>query len=252
MPRFLVSKKGITYPGGKFVPRKPKASKVLVVKETKKKRRASIAGTGVRLWAKTPFAPLLNVEMVYSETIQLTSGALGVFDEEIYRANDLFDPDFAIGGHQPYGRDTLATLYNKYKVLAVKVDLTFTDPKVDGMAVALMTTSPNELGTGLANHPVSVISEKPNATVKFLNNSGTQIAKISRYYPMWRLAQITPLQFEANIGTYSALTSATPAQTPFIRVGAADVNDTAGSECKCLVKLTFYTQWYDRKILLRS
>lgn len=33
-----------------------------------------------------------------------------------YRAGSVFDPDLSGLGHQPYGRDTLATFYEKYRV----------------------------------------------------------------------------------------------------------------------------------------
>ncbi len=248
MPSFLISRNKKS--GKTQWKETTKKAKVLVVKPVTKRKNSNKRYLN-HLWAKSPFAPIMNVEMVYSEVAQLKSGVGGVFTSQIYRANDMFDPYFTGVGHQPYGRDTLATLYNKYKVLGVKVELTFTDPKEDGIACALMTSSPNE-PISLAGLTVSQAQEKPNVTIKFLNNTGNQITKINHSYPMHRLAQITPLQFKANIDTYAGLSSASPDQTPYIRVGVADVNDNINSECMCLIKFTYYTQWYDRKILSSS
>lgn len=35
-----------------------------------------------------------------------------------FRLNSTYDPDLTGTGHQPYARDTLATLYNRYRVIS--------------------------------------------------------------------------------------------------------------------------------------
>jgi len=63
-----------------------------------------------------PFPERLNVLLRYSETINLNS-ATNSLDRNIFRAGSIFDPNYSGIGHQPYGHDTYATIYNHYRVV---------------------------------------------------------------------------------------------------------------------------------------
>lgn len=63
-----------------------------------------------------PFPAKQMVRMRYSTDVSITptTGAAGVFT---FRANSINDPDQTGTGHQPYGHDTYATIYNSYRVV---------------------------------------------------------------------------------------------------------------------------------------
>lgn len=63
-----------------------------------------------------------------------------------FRANSIFDPDVLVGGHQPYGHDTLETVYAHYDVISAKCTATFTG------------TAGGEIGTGIAFIKLSTLS----------------------------------------------------------------------------------------------
>lgn len=48
-----------------------------------------------------------------------------------FRAGDIYDPDFLVGGHQPYGSDQLAAIYDKYTVLGSKIVCKFVNDRTD-------------------------------------------------------------------------------------------------------------------------
>lgn len=56
------------------------------------------------------------VKMAYSETITLDAPS-GGFGTHIFRATSVNDPDYTGLGHQPFGHDTLSSMYEKYIVL---------------------------------------------------------------------------------------------------------------------------------------
>lgn len=60
------------------------------------------------------------VQLMYHETQTYThtSGAMG---NQVYRANSVYDPRYAVGGHQPTGFDELAALYQRYLVTAASL-----------------------------------------------------------------------------------------------------------------------------------
>jgi hypothetical protein len=68
--------------------------------------------------------PHRYVTLKYTELLTL-SMATTVGNQQTMRLNSIFDPNSAVGGHQPYGYDQLAALYNRYRVLRTRWRITF-------------------------------------------------------------------------------------------------------------------------------
>ena len=62
-----------------------------------------------------PFPSTGKFILRYSDTITLNP-AMGATGHHLWRANSIYDPDYSSAGHQPYGRDILAQIYNHYVV----------------------------------------------------------------------------------------------------------------------------------------
>jgi len=63
----------------------------------------------------------------YSNTEAIPALNLGAINIRTFRANDVFDPDHALGGHQPYGFDQLMAMYQHFTVLSSKVTVEVQD-----------------------------------------------------------------------------------------------------------------------------
>lgn len=59
----------------------------------------------------------------YSTSFSLTSTSGVITGTQVFRANDLFDPDFTGTGHQPMGFDQLMAFYNHFCVVHAKIVL---------------------------------------------------------------------------------------------------------------------------------
>lgn len=75
----------------------------------------------------------------YCESIQRTTTS-GVLDRYVYRANGAYDPNQSGTGHQPFGFDQWASLFNHYTVLGAKITV---------RTVAITNASAVPLHTGL-------------------------------------------------------------------------------------------------------
>lgn len=59
----------------------------------------------------------------YCESISLTTG-IGTSAAHYWRANGIFDPNQTGTGHQPYGHDQYASIYNHYQVMEAIITMT--------------------------------------------------------------------------------------------------------------------------------
>ncbi|WP_445779482.1 hypothetical protein, partial [Shewanella sp.] len=63
-----------------------------------------------------PFPATMVARLTYSAVINIDANTVSP-GYHLFRANGIFDPDYTGIGHQPYGRDTYASIYNHYRVL---------------------------------------------------------------------------------------------------------------------------------------
>lgn len=60
-----------------------------------------------------------TVRLTYADNYRLDIHCDGnSYDNQVWRSNSIFDPDYLIGGHQPLFRDMWASMYDYYAVLA--------------------------------------------------------------------------------------------------------------------------------------
>lgn len=228
-------------------PNKSKSKRTVKKRSTHNRITGPLA-TGV---VGDPFPKKMFCKLVYSDTQIITTGAIDFFGPEyVYSLNSLYDPLWSTGGHQPYGHDTLATMYKKYKVSGCLVELTYSDPSVDGTVVGALIQPPNETAT-ISGNTIGKIKERPNSFTKPVANSGSQSAYIKSYVPIGKISGLTPLQFKSDLNTFSALYGADPVHIPKLRISAANTRGTAGT-ITVRVKLTYFCQSYDRITLPQS
>lgn len=93
-----------------------------------------------------PIFPATTVRKLrYSTSVALVATS-GVVVSQVFRANDLFDPDFTGTGHQPMGFDQLMLWYNHFTVMEATITVSFKNTltvpgtcslRVDGDSTAL-------------------------------------------------------------------------------------------------------------------
>lgn len=238
-----------------------KAVKVLdpkrrrVVKKSKRPK-ASVNSSGGLLAGGNPFPVVWRgAKQHYTDTQTFTVGTAGVYGAETaFTLNDQFDPRFSVGGHQPYGRDTFSTMYERYKVTGVTVDVTFCAPSGPGVACGIIFGNPTNT-FALAGNTYDRVKEAPQSKVMILSDAGSQQKRFKKYFPMWKVAGCPSKDvYDSDIGIYDALVGNSPSADGkcFMRVAIADLNLGSAKTAVISVKLTMHTEWYQRKILAQS
>lgn len=163
--------------------------------------------------------------------------------------NSTWDPLRTGGGlsAQPYGRDQLAGLYNRYRVISVGWRLTAPNNGGNIMIGAL----PSNETVGGALTPFSEIRENPRAKYFVQHSTGTaQLLSGKVYLPS--LVGRTKAQYMAD-DRYQAQVDASPVEAAILNICAAATNGgmiTTGQIINLLLEYT--VEWFDVKTLPRS
>ena len=89
----------------------------------KKKVDASTQTARPRAMISYGFPRCQLVRMVYFQQVRLDPA--GTPATHVFMANSVYDPDWTnTGGHQPMFHDQYAAVYNKYKVVSSRIDIT--------------------------------------------------------------------------------------------------------------------------------
>jgi hypothetical protein len=201
---------------------------------------------------RDPFPPRFSANLTYMGKHTLTAGSSGLFGvEQVYRLNSLFDPDFTGTGHQPYGFDQIAALYDQYKVNAVSLKLTFTEPAADGIGIITMV-QPSAATYSLASSAFVVSAEKQGTAVSYLNNTGIQHVTQQARLEIPTLEGVTKSQFANDIGSFNSLCTTNPALTPWLRMAICMIDGSAASTCTVAVEITFECDFWSRAVLSQS
>lgn len=202
----------------------------------------------------SPFPKGMITKQSYSEVLNLTAGTSGVFGtEQVYILNAMFDPDYSVGGHQPYGRDTLSSIYSRYKVLGVYIDVTFYSPSSGSSIATGIKLSPNDqLTNPLQGATLNQVIEGNNTVVKYLPTTGSQKTHFRAYFPMHKLLQLSKLQFKADSTVYDTPVGQNPSRSVYMRLAVCDATGSSAGTCVASVKITMLTYWHERKQLPQS
>ena len=104
-------------------------------------------------------------------------------DQEKFSLNGLYDPDQALGGHQPYGFDQMMTLYNKYCVLGAKVNVLLRPGSTSNTYAMNVYAEMSELTS--IQYTNSIGWEKPGVKIATFNSSASNVYNPSRRLSFW-------------------------------------------------------------------
>lgn len=176
-----------------------------------------------------------------------SGGAAGVFGTETsFNLNSMYAPETS-GGHQPYGRDQMATLYRAYKVTEVDVVLEVANKNSNAVYLAALLIPPSDTAT-LTAQSTALGYELPNAFMQII--APYQTKRIQLTIPLWKLIGCTKLQLDADIEDYAATVGNSPTVIPKMSVAVAA--DDASVAVEVAFRFNYRVQWFKRATLAQS
>lgn len=218
--------------------------------KSKRKAPASKAIVNVNR-ALQPFAQRYICKMKYAEQITQTGPTLGGLTQFVMNLNSIFDPNRTGLGHQPYGHDTMAAIYNRYRVVSCNYAISaLSTGGSTGDAYSIIAALPaNEvigIGGGVAevqeNPRCRFITQAPNAALKVLKGTVYMPSLMGR----------TREQYLSD-DRYQAVYGSSPAELGVLNIFTGLLNGTSETmTAKLNVVLTFTVESFDYKQLSQS
>lgn len=196
-------------------------------------KRRSRTTTVVR--ARGPVAPRTIVRLKYDQSFTITTP---VFDQ-IFRLNSTFDPDFTGTGHQPYGRDTYASLYNRYRVFAVSYHLDVVNVSSGGYKVTVWADN-----DAVPTTNASLAAEYPSAVTKTVAPTEKVYFRGKYYLP--NITGVTKTQYMTD-DRFQALATTSPAESICQHIAASNFSDAAPTAGQVYfnLRLIMHCEWFD-------
>lgn len=200
-----------------------------------RKRRQAITNINRSL---QPIPSRYICKMKYSENV--TTDLTGQY---IFNLNSIYDPNRTGFGHQSYGFDNLALLYNKYRVISC------------GWRISSPTASYRQIGCIPSNDSgitwtINDLKENPRAKY-IVQSTGGGIMTLSGKSYLPALMGRTKAQYMAD-DKYAATVIASPDELALLYIVTATNSGDPEPGAQVQVLLEFTVEWYDIKHILQS
>lgn len=176
------------------------------------------------------------VKLQYCDGLSAQVGA-GSNTTWVYQSS-LFDPYYAVGGHQPLYFDQYAALYQRYLVLGISYDIAIsTDQNTNGPLFVTLTPTP------LAASATSLSWAREQTGTKETNVSHGYRGRLKGYISCAKVTGVSLEKFRTD-DQYSALCSANPALPVYMNL---QVWNSTGSMIAVYVslRLRFYCKFFE-------
>lgn len=165
---------------------------------------------------------------------------------------------FAPGGggaraHQPYGRDTLAVQYQRYRVHAVAWEIDcIAVSGADSFLLSARLVQPGD-ATTLGGATVAVGAEKSQTWTQILiPNSSHAMGKFRGSLLMHKALGLGREEYESNTQDYAALVSASPVRVLGLELAVMNINSGTATSTRNIGRFTFETVYFQPTPLAQS
>lgn len=197
-------------------------------------------GSGSRLQQSVGFPERIQAKLQYTTSTRVNPGVV-TYQDTVFRLNGPYDPEFTGAGHQPRGWDTLAGLYDKYRVARCRAVVHARQRAAHGIQVVLV---PSNQSTSLIN--TDFPAEIQRATPTSITGSNQPIVNVDVTYNNADILGQSPAQYRASEDT-SSLTTTVPSEGIFLHVYAYQLDGATVLDYEFTISLFYDVEFFDRR-----
>lgn len=198
----------------------------------KRGQRNTLVNTSLR-----PIPSRFITKHKYAEALSVSTPGMGIYK---WNLNSLWDPNRTGVGHQPYGYDQLAALYNRYRVISCKYVLSAIS---DSANIAYACLPANDTAAVISN--VSEARENPRCKYATQNPGGNlKVLKGNVYLPS--LVGQTRTQYMSD-DRFQAIVGNSPGELCVLNVFGQGMNDDPlfNPNITYNILLEYTVEWFD-------
>lgn len=198
----------------------------------------------------TPWPLRQNLQLRYSTKFELQHSAVEPTKSKLFRANSIFDPDFAVGGTTVNGHGIYANMYGRYRVYSVHIRVQKVPQSGNANTVGRLYVRGVPSSTPLGLAVVTTPQELPNIPKLSFKATGpstgspSQLSTIKRSYTM---DYIEGKRVGAEDG-YTSDINGNPGIQPLIEIGHTLLDDAIDTSALFLLVLTYNVRLYEPTI----
>lgn len=194
-----------------------------------------------RRQANVGFPDRIMARLSYHDMRRINPGGGATYLDTVYEVNNAFDPEYSGAGHQPRGFDSLAALYNRYRVYRTVADVEVRQRASHGVLGACV---PNNVSTALTSADVPL--ELNRAVYIPVTGSSQPVSRVRTTIDMPAILGQTRAQYAANDNVMSLVTG-NPNEPIYLHVYIAQVDGATALDVEISVTLQLEVEFFDRK-----
>lgn len=207
------------------------------------RRRRGVNTTKVKRTLGIPDRMITKLEYRVGKQINSSFGATAIVD---YRLNSIYDPEIALGGHQPMWRDQYDALYNKYRVFRCKYEFKICAINSNGTPLRVVTLSSAQQPSSLPS-TITTAWEQNRTGNRLIPSGSDKITTMRGNISLPYLQGQTSVAFKGDDDNASGM-GGDPVNWAVLRFLAESANSSAETvQYSIDVKLTYFVEFFDRK-----
>lgn len=202
----------------------------------------------VRNTVNTGFPDRMIVKMPYYEDFTLINAA-SVNANYFWNVNSIWDPNRSGVGHNPSGYAQYSQIYNRYRVIGVKVRCLYTIQQIAGGPTAYPLRAYLYAGNESVQGGSYEQLEQPHTKQALLMPDGSKNAvTLTKYFAIPRLAGQTSNSYRGS-DRYQAIFGASPSEVITLTAGvhAMQSGQFVTPSVSCAIHMTYYVELFDRR-----
>lgn len=188
--------------------------------------------------SRMPVPERFFTKLQYSEIITFTLSAPNTLYSYLFQSS-IYDPDYTAAGHQPLWRDTLATMYGRFRVFGVKYSIAFKNTNVSQLTWAYIKHSDNSTTETNSN----TLRERREGKSLMLDSNSGRTNTVRGYLDVAKSYGLSKREFYNDDSFISAI-GATPVKTAFLHLYTLTMHSSAILHAQ--VDLQYYVEFLDR------
>ena len=200
-----------------------------------------------KIWIRqpsTPFQRKHRLTMHYADLFNPggLNATAATGNQQQFRLNSVFDPDFTGAGHQPRYYDQISPQYSSYRVYRCTFRVVFSTPTTT-TCFAIVAIQPTGDTFSCTNTGIANAMEYPSGQVQFIRSDGTETV-FEGSVNIWDVDGISFTEW-LGMDRYDSLCSTSPTSVPFLSLALGDVNAPVGaSSARCTVNIDYEVEFY--------